>query len=113
MYRDPGMLIDDIRDAIGRIERYVEGLSREELIADERTMDAVIRNLEVIGEAAGRISEDLKAGFPEIEWRKIIALRNVLAHEYFGIHTKIVWDVVVDKLKPLEDACQMIRRSLE
>jgi uncharacterized protein with HEPN domain len=113
MPRDPRIYVEDIMEAIRRIGSYTESMDFVTFAKSPMTIDAVIRNLEVIGEAAGRISEDLKAGFPEIEWRKIIALRNVLAHEYFGIHTKIVWDVVVDKLKPLEDACQMIRRSLE
>jgi len=113
MPRDPRVYIVDILDAIQRILSYTENMDFVAFAKSSITFDAVVRNLEVIGEAAGRIPEDLKAGSPEIEWRKIIALRNVLAHEYFGIHTKIVWDVVVDKLKPLEDACQMIRRSLE
>ncbi len=113
MPRDPRIYVEDLLEAIRRIGSYTESMDFVTFAKSPMTIDAVIRNLEVIGEAAGRIPEDLKAGFPEIEWRKIIALRNVLAREYFGIHTKIVWDVVVDKLKPLEDACQMIRRSFE
>jgi uncharacterized protein with HEPN domain len=113
MLRDPRVYIEDILEAIRRIGAYTENMDFVAFAKNAMAIDAVVRNLEVIGEAAGRIPEDLKAGSPEIEWRKIIALRNVLAHEYFGIHTKIVWDVVVDKLKPLGDACQMIRRRLE
>jgi uncharacterized protein with HEPN domain len=113
MPRDPRICIEDILEAIRRIGTYTENMDFVAFAKSSLTIDAVVRNLEVIGEAAGRIPEDLKAVSPEVEWRKIIALRNVLAHEYFGIHTKIVWDVVVDKLKPLEDACRTIRRSLE
>ncbi len=102
MYRDPGMLIDDIRDAIGRIERYVEGLSREELIADERTMDAVIRNLEVIGEAAKGLPEDVRRKYPGIEWRKVVGLRNILIHDYSGVSANVIWDIVSNSIPDLK-----------
>jgi len=112
MPRDPRIYIEDILEAIRRIGTYTENMDFVAFAKSPITIDAVIRNLEVIGEAAGRIAEETKAGSPEIEWRKIIALRNVLAHEYFGIHTKIVWDVIVDKLKPLGQACRKILESI-
>jgi uncharacterized protein with HEPN domain len=111
MPRDPRIYIEDILEAIRRIGSYTESMDFVTFAKSPMTIDAVIRNLEVIGEAAGRIAEETRAGAPEIEWRKIIALRNVLAHEYFGIHTKIVWDVIVEKLKPLEAACRKILES--
>lgn len=112
MPRDPRVYLKDILEAIRRIGAYTEGMDLAAFAGSPMTVDAVIRNLEVIGEAAGRIPEEIRAGSPGIEWRKIIALRNVLAHEYFGVHTKIVWDVVVDKLNPLERACQEILEGL-
>jgi uncharacterized protein with HEPN domain len=108
MPRDPRVYVDDILEAIRRIKAYTEAMDFVAFAKNPMAIDAVIRNLEVIGEAAGRIPEELRAGSSGIEWRKIIALRNVLAHEYFGIHTKIVWDVVVEKLEPLGAACRMI-----
>ena len=72
---------------------------------DLKTQDAVIRNLEVIGEAARNLPDEIKAQASHIEWRKIIALRNMLLHEYFGISIPIVWDVIRNKLDELDKAC--------
>lgn len=112
MPRDPRIYLKDILEAVRRIGSYTENMDFVAFAKNTMAIDAVIRNLEVIGEAAGRIPEEIRGGSPEIEWRKIVALRNVLAHEYFGVHTKIVWDVIVDKLAPLERACQAILKSL-
>ena len=108
MPRDPRVYVEDILEAIRRIDSYTASLDFVAFAKNPMAIDAVVRNLEVLGEAAGRLPEEIKAGAPGIEWRKIIALRNVLAHEYFGIHTKIVWDVVVEKLEPIEAACRQI-----
>lgn len=112
MPRDPRVYLEDILEAVRRIDSYTEGLDFVAFAKNPMVLDAVIRNLEVIGEAAGRIPEEVRASSPEIEWRKITALRNVLAHEYFGVHTKIVWDVIVGKLEPLEAACRKIMEGL-
>lgn len=112
MPRNSGVYVEDILEAIRRIRTYTAGLDEPAFGASLITIDAVVRNLEVIGEAAGRLPEEIRAGAPGIEWRKIIALRNVLAHEYFGIHTKIVWNVIIDKLEPLEAACRKLRESM-
>lgn len=112
MPRDPRIYVEDILEAIRRIESYTEGMDLAAFAKNAMAVDAVVRNLEILGEAAGRIPVEIRTGSREIEWRKIIALRNVLAHEYFGIHTKIVWDVIVDKLAPLKRACQEILKSL-
>lgn len=112
MPRDPRVYVEDILEAIRRIDSYTSGMDFVAFAQNPMAIDAVVRNLEVLGEAAGRIPEEIRAVSPGIEWRKIIALRNVLAHEYFGIHTKIVWDVIVDKLKPLEAACRKMLDSL-
>jgi uncharacterized protein with HEPN domain len=108
MPRDHGVYLIDILEAVRRILSYTEGMSLVDFEKSLVTIDAVVRNLEVIGEAAGRIPGEIQAEAPDIEWRKIIALRNVLAHEYFGVNTKIVWDVVVNKLRPLERASRRI-----
>jgi uncharacterized protein with HEPN domain len=112
MPREARIYVEDILEAIRRIGSYTENMDFVAFAKSPITIDAVIRNLEVIGEAAGRIADETRAGWPEIEWRKIIALRNVLAHEYFGVHTKILWDVVVDKLEPLEIACRKILKGI-
>ena len=72
---------------------------------DTKTQDAVVRNLEIIGEAATRLPESIKQAAYEIEWRKIVGLRNILTHEYFGVSLPIIWDVTVNKLEALERVC--------
>ena len=72
------------------------------------TQHAVIHNLEVIGEAARSIPDEVKDNATEIEWHKIIALRNILIHEYFGVNLKIIWDVIQNKLDALEKTCRRL-----
>jgi uncharacterized protein with HEPN domain len=112
MHRDPRLYVDDILEAINRVREYTRGLEYESFKQDRKTQDAVIRNLEVIGEAAGRLPESVHAAAPDIEWRKITGLRNILAHEYFGVSLPIVWDVVQNKLDVLHATCEtLINRS--
>lgn len=108
MSRDFRVYLEDMLEAIRRIRRYTSGLSGEAFSKDEKTLDAVIRNLEVIGEAAKRVPEAVRAGQTNVEWKKIAGLRDVLIHEYFGIDVEIVWDVVQNKLPALEEQVERI-----
>ncbi len=108
MLRDFRLYIDDILEAIHQIRKYLADQNEESFLKDRKTQDAVIRNLEIIGEAAGKLPEQMQKGEPEIDWRKITGLRNILIHEYFGINLPIVWDVVQNKLGPLETVCQRL-----
>jgi uncharacterized protein with HEPN domain len=102
MPRDYKVYLQDILDAIEHVQRYTEGYTLQTLTADQRTLDAVIRNLEIIGEAVKKLPERARAGRPEVDWRKISGLRDILIHEYFGIDEEIIWDVVQNKLPPLK-----------
>jgi uncharacterized protein with HEPN domain len=108
MPRDVRLYLDDILEAIARIEAYVQGLDQDGFSSDTRTQDAVVRNLEVIGEASRNLPEEATGAAPEIEWRKIVGLRNLLSHEYFVVSVPILWDVVSHKLTPLRDACRKL-----
>ena len=90
-----------MREACQRIERYVAGMDQVAFRRDEKTRDAVLRNLEVIGEAAKRIPDDIRALHPGIDWRRIAGLRDVIAHAYFGIDEGILWDIVESKVPSL------------
>ncbi|MCK9275027.1 MAG: DUF86 domain-containing protein [Syntrophales bacterium] len=106
MPRDPRLYLDDILEAIIQIREYTASIDFESFVRDRKTQDAVVRNLEIIGEAAGRLPEFLKSRALHIEWHKIAGLRNILIHEYFGINLPIVWDIVLNKLDSLEIACR-------
>jgi len=95
------MYLQDIAQCCEKILRFTEGLTHSQLVQDEKTYDAVVRNLEIIGEAAKHLSEQLRQELPDIEWRKAAGLRDMLAHAYFGIDDDILWDVVQNKLPQL------------
>jgi uncharacterized protein with HEPN domain len=105
MVRDHRLYLDDIIEAVRRIKEFTNDMDFDDFKADIKTQDAVVRNLEIIGEASGRLPEEVHLSAPEIEWRKIVGIRNILAHEYFGISLPIIWDIVQNKLDELSAAC--------
>jgi uncharacterized protein with HEPN domain len=108
MPRDSRQYLEDVVEAIERIRLYVQRMDEPEFAADMKTQDAVLRNLGVIGEAVGRLPDTVDASAPEVEWRKMRALRNILVHEYFGVSLPIVWDIIQNKLGPVESACRRL-----
>ncbi len=86
-------------------------MSIQGLAADPKTIDAVVRNIEVIGEAVKRVPEEIKEKYKEIEWKKIAGLRDILIHEYFAINLEIIWDIIQNKLPVLEDQTRKILRD--
>lgn len=103
MSNDPSVYIADILESIEKIKRYVGDIDYDEFISDEMRLDAVIRNLGIIGEAAKNLSEEVKLAYPDIEWSKIVGLRNVLIHAYSKVDTVIVWDIITSNLVELEE----------
>ena len=91
----------DIHEAIQRIQTYTAGLSYAQFRTDEKTQDAVIRNIEILGEAVKRLSAELLAANADVEWKRIAGMRDKLVHEYFGVNLDILWDVLTTKLPPL------------
>ena len=96
------LLLSDIRQAIDRIEEYIENLSFDGFSDDGKSVDAVVRNLEIIGEAANRLPEEFKERYSEIEWHKVVGLRHRIVHEYFGIDLEIVWQILRRDLPELK-----------
>ena len=94
--------LQHILEAIEKIEDYVKEFSYESFLEDNKTVDAVVRELEIIGEASNNLSDGFKNNHPEIPFRDIIDMRNILAHEYFGVNKKIVWDTCQVDLKNLK-----------
>ena len=108
MPRDYKVQLEDMLEAARRIEEYVGSMTEKEFYSDTKTFDAVIRNLEVIGEAAKNIPREIKGRNLGIEWKKIAGLRDVLIHEYFGIDEEIVWDVVKNKIPDLIESLKKL-----
>ena len=102
MPRDFKVYLEDILEAICKIHDFTHGMTLDTFSKDTKTLDAVVRNLEVVGEAVKGIPEQIRKRHPEAEWKKIAGLRDVLMHEYFGIDVEIIWDIIQNKLPILE-----------
>lgn len=96
--RNYKMFIEDILESIEKIESYIEGLDYEKFTSKGMVVDAVIRNLEIIGEATRNIPDKIREQNPEIPWKKMIGLRNIATHAYFGIDLEIIWEIVTRNL---------------
>ncbi len=92
--RNTLLLLDDMLQSALKIKRYTNDLNYNSFIADDKTIDAVVRNFEIIGEAANRIDPDFRDKNPEIEWKRIRGFRNRIVHDYFGIDNEIVWSII-------------------
>ncbi|WP_324736557.1 DUF86 domain-containing protein [Thermococcus sp. SY098] len=102
--RNYRLFLQDMLESIERIEEYTEGYDFETFTKDRKTVDAVLRNLEIIGEAARHIPENIRIQHPEIPWKRVIGLRNVVIHHYFGVDLSIVWVIIKKQLPELKNA---------
>jgi len=100
--RSPDLLIADMLAAVRKIERFTSGMDQDQFRHDEKTVDAVVRNLEVLGEAARRVPEDFASRYSEVPWRQIAGLRNRIVHDYFGLDLEIIWQVIRHDLRQLQ-----------
>jgi len=91
----------DMREAIVRVQSYTSGVTYGQFLVDPKTQDAVIRNIEIIGEAAKHMPATITSAHPEIEWKSIAGMRDKLVHDYFGVNMDILWDVLTTKLPAL------------
>lgn len=96
--RSAQVYLDDILEAITKIQRYTEGMNMQSFSASSLVIDAVIRNIEVIGEAAKNLPEEIKEHHPEVPWSQIIGTRNKVVHQYFGVDLDIIWHTLQEEL---------------
>lgn len=109
--RDWRFRLSDILDGIAAILDYTKGMDLAAFSADRKTVDAVLRNIAVIGEAAARVPDELVEMHPAIPWRDMRDMRNLLVHEYFAVSTEILWDTVQRDLPPLIEPLRLILES--
>ena len=112
MPRDFRVYLEDILEAASRVQQFTAGFSKDKFSKDIKTFDAVIRNLEIIGEAAKKTPENLRSKYPVVDWQKIAGLRDVLIHEYFGVDAEIIWDVVENKIPVLKSQIEKILKEI-
>jgi len=96
--RDPILYLEDIVLSMQRVQEYITGFDFQHFKWDHKTVDAVIRNFEIIGEATKNLPQDLKDKYAEVPWEEMYRLRNRISHEYFGIDYEIIWDIATNHL---------------
>lgn len=101
MSRDYRLYLEDIQKSCEKVLRYACGLSLAQFVSDEKTFDAIVRNLEIIGEAAKHIPPEIRNRYSDVEWPKVAGLRDIVAHEYFGLDEDILWDIVQNRIPAL------------
>ncbi len=111
MSRDYKVYLEDILQAVSKIRQFTAGLTLSTFSQDVKTLDAVVRNLEIIGEAVKHLPEDVRTRSQDVDWRKIAGLRDILIHEYFGVNVEVIWDIVQQKLPQLEQTARDLLKS--
>jgi len=109
MSRNFELYLEDILDAIRKVEKYTEDLKYDDFLKDELVIDGVIKNLLVIGEAVKNLSPELKGTYSKVEWKKIAGLRDVLIHSYYNLDAQILWQIINQKIPELKKAILEIR----
>jgi uncharacterized protein with HEPN domain len=109
-YRD---YLQDILDAVNDIENFVDKMSYEEFNKDRKTLNAVVRSIEIIGEASKNIPENMKAKYVELPWKQMAGMRDKLIHAYFGLDVETLWKAVKENIPPLKKSIQKILKDQE
>jgi len=108
--RDWKLLFEDILECTDRIEEYTRALDYSDFVKNSMVIDAVVRNIEIIGEASNRVPDDLQNKFDTIPWNQLRGIRNRIIHEYFGVDLNIIWHIVKNDIPPLK---KQINQALE
>lgn len=109
--RDISDYIEDILNAIAEVGEFTKGMTFESFLTDKKTANAVIRSLEVLGEATKHIPEDFRKKCPDIPWSKMAGMRDVLIHDYMGVDLKTVWKVAIERLPELANLMDSIKSA--
>ncbi len=109
--RDPRDYINDILAEIARISEFTKGMTFDAFSMDTKTVYAVIRSFEVIGEAVKNLTDDVREKHPEIPWKRMAGMRDKLIHEYFGVSTKILWETIQNRIPELKEKLESLREE--
>ena len=107
--RSAQLYLQDIIDCIKTIADYTKGLDYDSLLEDRKTVDAVVRNLEIIGEAANQMPQKVVTQYPDIPWSKMISMRNKVIHEYSGVDLQILWQTIQEDLPVLKKSIEKVK----
>ncbi|MCO6490690.1 MAG: DUF86 domain-containing protein [Phaeodactylibacter sp.] len=110
--RSDKVLVEDMIEAARRILLFTEGMDFDSFSRDLKTSDAVLRNLQVLGEAAKMVSSETRDAYPEVEWSKIIRSRHIVVHEYFGVDFEIVWRIVEVHIPVLKRQLSLVLKKM-
>jgi uncharacterized protein with HEPN domain len=113
MKKDPLVFIEHILDSIETIEEYTKEITKEEFISSKKTQVAVIRRIEIIGEAAKNVPEEVKKNYPSIPWKRISGMRDILIHGYFGVDLGLTWKVASEEVRDLGKKIVKVKKGLE
>lgn len=113
MKRDLRLFIEDVSESIRLIEKYIGDLSKGDFDKNQELKDSIVRRLEIIGEAVKNIPDDFKEKYPEVPWKKIVGLRDIIIHAYFNIDLDIMWDIIKKDLPCLKENIQKIKEDLK
>lgn len=113
MRKDPKIFIEHVLECIGRIEEYTKGVTKDEFFNSPQLQDAIIRRIEVIGEAVKNIPGEIKDKYTDIPWRRIAGMRDILIHDYFGVDLGLTWKVAKEEILVLKMGITEVKRDLE